>query len=684
MLTPGTVFAGYRIEGLIGEGGMGAVYLARHPRLPREDALKVLHPSLSSQTAYVERFEREADAACRLSHPSIVAVYDRGMEGQHLWISMQYVHGTDAGSLLRRHGPVSLRRARTIVTHVADALDHAHAHGLVHRDVKPDNVLLARNTTGPERVMLTDFGIAAITDDTRLTMTGSFVATMPYAPLEQLEGREVDARTDVYALGAVIYELLTGERPFAHLPVEAIYAAKLRDEVPDLAARRPDLPPAVAHVVRRAMAREPEDRYESCGELAKALGMAVPAPPAPPPVPGPSFPPPTGPGPAPPPPHDPGDRGRQQPTGPAPPPPGYPAPPRPGPFPGPPQPRRRRGPLVAALIGVVLLLLGAAGAAVWLLNRGPAPPDDVRVDAREDGVTLRWDAVGDVVRYEVLRDDEVLAETTETEYVDGDVEGGTEYRYSVRVVTGSGERSEPSSPESVTAVLSRPSVHTPTADGLAVTLSWEPVAGAEHYEISRGGTTIADNVTEISFTDQEAQVGRMTYTVTAVDDNGEGGQSSASVTAVVAPWGNMQPIASALPKLFPVTPNDSLSEPVGGHTCASDAPGPAPEPSAPLAAEEVICTFDNGIQVFVKRFDAAESVVEDLQYYNDGMVGSWYCNGPQMGLLSEGVVDNGAPFQLVTFVEQQLTFFDVHAEWTPGRTLDELRTTYFQSGILCP
>src|SRR4051794_21490427 len=155
---------------------MGAVYLARHPRLPRHDALKVLHPQLSTEPAYVVRFEREADAAARLDHASVVAVYDRGMEGDQLWISMQYVPGTDAAAELRTHGPMSLRRAVSVISQVADALDHAHAHGLVHRDVKPDNILLAPPGTGSgERVMLTDFGIASVTGNTALTTTGSFV-----------------------------------------------------------------------------------------------------------------------------------------------------------------------------------------------------------------------------------------------------------------------------------------------------------------------------------------------------------------------------------------------------------------------------------------------------------------------------------------------------------------------------
>src|SRR3954468_24568992 len=245
---------------------MGAVYLARHPRLPRYDALKVLHPRLSTEASYATRFEREADAAAQLSPPSVVAVYDRGIEGDQLWISMQYVRGTDAAAELRMHGPMAMLRTVAVVSAVADALDHAHAHGLVHRDVKPDNILLApSDTASGERVMLTDFGIASAAGNTALTSTGSFVATMAYAPIEQLEGSGVDARTDVYALGAVLFELLTGERPFAELGAEAVYAAKIRGDVPDLARLRPDLPDAVGAVVRRAMAGDAARRFGSCG-----------------------------------------------------------------------------------------------------------------------------------------------------------------------------------------------------------------------------------------------------------------------------------------------------------------------------------------------------------------------------------------------------------------------------------
>ncbi|MBM7807671.1 serine/threonine protein kinase [Geodermatophilus bullaregiensis] len=281
MLRPGDVFAGYRIQGVIGEGGSGAVYLAAHPRLPRQDALKVLHRALSRHPAYVTRFQREADVACRLDHPSVVAVHDRGMEDGQLWIAMQYVQGTDLGAVLRSTGPLSPRRALAVVGAVGDALDHAHTHGLVHRDVKPDNILLSRTSTGPERVMLTDFGIAAVTGGPTLTVAGSFVATMAYAPLEQLESRGVDGRTDLYALGAVLHELLTGVRPYAGLSLEAVYAAKVRGEVPDLRARRPDLPPGLAEVVRRAMAPDPADRFRTCGELAAAAKRALDPPPPP-------------------------------------------------------------------------------------------------------------------------------------------------------------------------------------------------------------------------------------------------------------------------------------------------------------------------------------------------------------------------------------------------------------------
>jgi serine/threonine-protein kinase len=660
VLSPGAVFAGYRIEALIGQGGMGAVYLARHPRLPRYDALKVLHPLLSAEGSYATRFEREADAAAQLSHPAVVAVYDRGMEGDQLWISMQYVRGIDAAAELRMHGPMSLRRAVAVVTAVADALDHAHAHGLVHRDVKPDNILLSPTDTGGERAMLTDFGIASVTGHTALTNTGSFVATMAYAPIEQLEGRGVDARTDVYALGAVLFELLTGERPFADLGVEAVYAAKIRGDVPDLTRWRRDLPDAVAAVVRRAMAGDPRLRYATCGELAGALRLAA-APPAPPP------PPPPAPSPKP--------RAEAtrlvQPSVPIPPPSW-----QTGPVP---PPRRRR---TGLLVGALLLVLVVAGGVVTLvlLTGGPGTPGGLTATTADGQVHLRWNTVRGADHYEIRRDGTRLTDTDAHRYTDSSVEGGVRYRYEVTAVTGSGNRSETAAFAPITAAIGPPRIGRPAVDGLSVTLSWAAVPGAEHYEVAREGTSLGQ-VTGTTFTDKQAPVGRVRYEVTAVDEDGQGGSSSSPAVADVEPWAGIQPLASALPELVPAAPGTTLEGPVAPHVCVVG------DISGTKAVEGIDCTFDNGIKAFVNRFPDAATLADVVQFYNYGngqVITTWACDDQTQGQFTQWTdPSDGSPFELLTFVDEDLALFDVYVAWTPDHSVDELNSTFFRSGILC-
>lgn len=262
-LAPGTVFAGYTIERQLGAGGMGEVYLARHPRLPRSDALKILPASLpgsspDSDEDYRRRFVREADLSATLWHPNIVAVHDRGeFEGQ-LWISMDFVPGTDGAELLAVY-PKGVRPGLClqIVTEVAAALDYAHGQDLLHRDVKPGNIMLTEAT--PHRVMLTDFGIArSMADVGNLTMTGVAVGTVAYAAPEQLRGLPIDARADIYALGCTAVALLTGAPPGSGLP----------------------LPEAVRPVINRALATDPAHRQQTCGDLARALAIALDLPPA--------------------------------------------------------------------------------------------------------------------------------------------------------------------------------------------------------------------------------------------------------------------------------------------------------------------------------------------------------------------------------------------------------------------
>ncbi|WP_223884843.1 protein kinase domain-containing protein [Nocardia colli] len=278
MLRAGEVFAGYVIERQLGRGGMGSVYLARHPRLPRRIALKLLSPDLHANDEMRARFEREAELVAQLDHPNIVAVYDRGVDEGIRWISMQFVDGTDAGAL----DPRSLdpTRAVEIITETAKALDYAHAVGVLHRDVKPANILLARATAGQdERVLLTDFGIARLRDDVhQLTRTGMFAATLAYASPEQLSAGTVDHRSDQYALACTLFWLLSNTAPFTADNPAAMIAAHLQQPPPPLTTRRSDLPPTLDAVLSKALAKRPGNRYDSCTEFATAAREALKSP----------------------------------------------------------------------------------------------------------------------------------------------------------------------------------------------------------------------------------------------------------------------------------------------------------------------------------------------------------------------------------------------------------------------
>ncbi|MEV6554594.1 protein kinase [Nocardia sp. NPDC051756] len=287
MLTSGAVFAGFTIEKLLGQGGMGSVYLARHPRLPRQTALKLLNRELFTDTEVRARFEREADLAAQLDHPNIVAVYDRGTEDDQLWISMQYVDGVDAATVNPHNLPPE--RAVQIIEGVAGALDYAHGMGVLHRDVKPANIMLARSSGGhKERVFLTDFGIARLREDsTHLTQTGMFTATLAYASPEQMTGAHLDHRSDQYSLACALYWLLTGIAPFDAPAPADIIRGHLQLPPPSAAARRAGLPPAMDAVISVAMAKRPDQRFETCLEFAaaarQALSGTAPSLPAPPP-----------------------------------------------------------------------------------------------------------------------------------------------------------------------------------------------------------------------------------------------------------------------------------------------------------------------------------------------------------------------------------------------------------------
>ncbi|WP_067542571.1 serine/threonine-protein kinase [Nocardia crassostreae] len=271
----GEVFAGFVIERRLGTGGMGQVYLARHPRLPRLVALKLLGEEFATDAESRARFEREADLVARLDHPNIVSVYDRGMDGGRMWIAMQFVDGVDGSTLeARTMGP---ERAVFILGETAKALDYAHTVGVLHRDVKPANILLARPTLGhDERILLTDFGIGRLRDDTKqVTQAGTFTATLAYASPEQLSGRPLDHRADQYSLACTLFWLLCGSTPFAADNPGAIISGQLNDPPPPLATRRTGLPPALDGVLRRAMSKNPADRFATCTEFATAAERAL-------------------------------------------------------------------------------------------------------------------------------------------------------------------------------------------------------------------------------------------------------------------------------------------------------------------------------------------------------------------------------------------------------------------------
>lgn len=275
MFERGAIFAGFEVERPLGRGGMGAVYLARHPRLPRLVAVKVLDRELFVDSTIRARFEREADLAAGLHHSNIVTVYDRGTEHDQPWIAMQYVDGHDASSL----DPVTLPplRAVQIVSDVAAALDYAHGKGILHRDVKPANMLLEHSEDGPpERVLLADFGIARLRDDrSPLTETGTITATLSYASPEQLSNAPLDHRTDQYSLACSLYRLLTGTNPFPGTDPAAVIAGHLQGTPRPPSALRPGLPAAVDAVVLRALAKRPADRFASCAEFAAAAREAL-------------------------------------------------------------------------------------------------------------------------------------------------------------------------------------------------------------------------------------------------------------------------------------------------------------------------------------------------------------------------------------------------------------------------
>jgi serine/threonine-protein kinase len=272
-----SAFAGYSILRPLGSGGMADVYLAKHPRLPRRDALKILAKGMTADDEFRERFNREADMAATLFHPHIVAVHDRGEFDGQLWIAMDYVEGTDAARLVKeryRKG-MSEHDVGAIVAAVAGALDYAHARGMLHRDVKPANILLTHPEDDDRRILLADFGVARqLSDISGITETNVAVGTVVYAAPEQLVGSYIDGRADQYALATTAFHLLTGVPPYRHSNPVAVIGQHLHASPPRLSDHRPDLA-RLDDVLFKALAKDPADRFDRCREFAAAFDDKV-------------------------------------------------------------------------------------------------------------------------------------------------------------------------------------------------------------------------------------------------------------------------------------------------------------------------------------------------------------------------------------------------------------------------
>ena len=277
-LADGEVYAGYTVLRKLGEGGMGIVYLAQHPRLPRHDALKVLPAALTVNDEYRQRFNREADIAATLWHPHIVEVHDRGELDGRLWISMDYVDGTDAASVVEETYPNGMPPDEVvkIISAVASALDYAHEQHMLHRDVKPSNILLSHLEQPNERILLADFGISRWLDDrsSKLTATNMTVGTVAYAAPEQLLGEQVDGRADQYALAATAFHMLTGTLLFQHSNPAVVISNQLSTPPPAIGTRRPALSD-LGPVFNKALSKAPEERYRTCVEFAEALAQQL-------------------------------------------------------------------------------------------------------------------------------------------------------------------------------------------------------------------------------------------------------------------------------------------------------------------------------------------------------------------------------------------------------------------------
>ncbi|HET8951534.1 MAG TPA: serine/threonine-protein kinase, partial [Solirubrobacteraceae bacterium] len=263
----GQTIAGYRIEERVGRGGMGVVYRAEHLNLRRRAAIKIIAPDLAESEGFRERFTREARIAAALQHPNIVTVYDAGEVDGILYLAMQYIEGNDLAAMLRKDGRLRPYRAIDVIRQVASALDAAHAMGLIHRDVKPANVLIEGRTA-----FLTDFGLTKRMDGTHteLTRAGDVVGTIHYVAPEQIEGGQVSARSDVYSLGCLLYHCLTGQVPYSRDTDVAVIYAHLSEPPPKLTAVRPELAGGLDGVIAKALDKSPDRRFPTCTDLVNA------------------------------------------------------------------------------------------------------------------------------------------------------------------------------------------------------------------------------------------------------------------------------------------------------------------------------------------------------------------------------------------------------------------------------
>jgi tRNA A-37 threonylcarbamoyl transferase component Bud32 len=268
----GTVLSGrYRLEAKLGSGGMSTVYLARDATLDRAVAVKVMHREMSEQADQLERFRQEARAVAKLSHPNVVSVIDAGEDGGHPYIVFEYVDGETLKQRIARLGPLDTQEALAYAIEVARGLAVAHGRNMVHRDIKPQNVLI----DAEGRAKLTDFGISRQLEQDGMTATGRVLGTTDYVAPEQAMGRAVDPRSDLYSLGVVLYEMLVGQVPFRADSQVGVAMKHVNEELPDVQQRRPEISAATALVVERATAKDPEERYQRVGEMIDDLSTAL-------------------------------------------------------------------------------------------------------------------------------------------------------------------------------------------------------------------------------------------------------------------------------------------------------------------------------------------------------------------------------------------------------------------------